>query len=1510
MADERVSPVLRWLERIAGSLTRVALGLVGIAFLTAAGSLLLLSQTVVGRQAVADLVEGALEGTVNGGVRVGPILGGNLFTHALLERFEITDPDGRLFVGIDSVRLRYNPVSLALGTFRFDDVSIDRVRLVLRQHEDGDWNFDRIFGDEEPIPPDSLDEGRQGSDRVLLSDVTVGSGEVEVHVPWAADLAGAERDSAVAQGLRGDRMWRVRAVGPGRYERELLLHRLSGRFPLIRIVDPVRPLRFDMAGVSAEAEIVTQTLDVVSLDGSVVIADTVDIRLDALQLSESALSGSGWVHPVNPVQFDFDLAADPIGFADLQWIPLPIPSRGGGPADLHLHTRGATIVVDARRGDIRVDDSRVRGDFAAALEAVPRFERLDVSLEPLRLALVNEVLEIADGPDGFLDGPVRGSGPITLLQVEANLSVRDPSPRDRAGPSFIAARGGIAIVEPRRMSDLELTLQSFEPRWAGIVGLENALQGRVTGTAVFDGIAGGRFEFDSRLTHELTGETPSVIAGGGMMDLAGEREIDINLDFNPLSLAIVDQALPEGVSVLSQVRGPFSARGRLADLRIDTDLETPRGQLSFAGQFDVESEIKSYDAQLLARDIQLSEWIEGGPATRLAVQGRVNGRGTDPATLEAQFDLSLLPSLFEGARVDTSLIRFTLAEGLATADTFAIRTQAGLVNGRGAFGLTESRSGSLILDISIPDLSEWNAWLVEGRNPARIEDDVSELFEAFGQAEQGPAAETHEALPDTLAGSLEALGVLYGNVTDFSFGGRADARNVSWGDFRTDSIQVTVDLPDPLKPDSLDAHGSAQRASIYGRELDTLDVRWIRHTKESHELSFFARRDSSLEVESETGILWTESQKAFRLDRLEMMGAGRKLVLADTALITYGRSGFTARGVRLEGSGGTFLSLDGAIPDSGQAALDLTARELHLENFLEAPGNPLDIRGTLDLEVQVRGTADAPLADLEAAIDGPSIRGIGYERLTTDLSYAGRRLAVNSALVTNDAEIARIDGFLRLDLSLRAVERRMLDEPIDLMVVVDSMPLTAVELRVESLRDVEGYALGSFRVTGRPGELNFDGETRIHDAAATVPSLGIRLQDAIGRLVFAGADARVDTLSVHSSAGGSAVVAGYVGVRDPTDVTFDLTFGANRFVGIDRRTMRATIDGEGTLQGSYMRPELGGRVQVSHGEVQAERFVRERQVVDLTDPSVYALLDTVIVRDERILGRIDNPFMQNLKMDVDLTVGPDFWLRSSALDVELAGRLELHMDRAAGDLTALGALNLPRGKFRYVSGTGTELSSLYSRQLQIDRGQITFVGTPGLDPNLDIDAQYRTRGEIGQVTIRVHVGGSALAPTMSTSSDPPLPESDRICYLLFSSACFGASNQGGQFATSLVREGLLGSVSSQVSQVLVGGVGLVDYVDIRSSGVTEGELEAGRSSLLYGTEIEIGRYLTPELFVKVTQPLGGRLPGLTVDWAFLPAWRLEFNTEDRFNRYASYGYSFSTYSDRTWGMLLFREWIF
>jgi hypothetical protein len=207
---------------------------VGLSGLTAAGAILLLSQTVVGRAVVATKVEELLADVVNGDVRVGPILGGNMLTRAHLAHFEILESDGTPFVQLDSVRVSYNPLGFLIGTYRFSDVTVERARVSLIQARDRSWNFDRLFGDD-PSESASDPDSAVGSSRtrVLLTDLNIRRGNLLVTTPWAADLNGAARDSMVARGLRGDKLWRVVRAGPGRWVREIRLDSLSAGFPLL-----------------------------------------------------------------------------------------------------------------------------------------------------------------------------------------------------------------------------------------------------------------------------------------------------------------------------------------------------------------------------------------------------------------------------------------------------------------------------------------------------------------------------------------------------------------------------------------------------------------------------------------------------------------------------------------------------------------------------------------------------------------------------------------------------------------------------------------------------------------------------------------------------------------------------------------------------------------------------------------------------------------------------------------------------------------------------------------------------------------------------------------------------------------------------------------------------------------------------------------------------------------------------------------------------------------------------
>jgi len=189
-----------------------------------------------------------------------------------------------------------------------------------------------------------------------------------------------------------------------------------------------------------------------------------------------------------------------------------------------------------------------------------------------------------------------------------------------------------------------------------VVGITHLVRGRLDGRTTLTGTVGQWFDFDTDLEHQLPSGPTSHMSGAGSVVLGDEPGVTVEFLADPLSLTALQPYASPDVELVGDVRGPVSARGLFSDLRVIADLRTPRGLVNFDGRFDLMAEDRRYDARLTARDIQLRQWVEQAPATRLAVEGRVRGVGTDPATLEATFDLTILQSLIEGARVDSSLL--------------------------------------------------------------------------------------------------------------------------------------------------------------------------------------------------------------------------------------------------------------------------------------------------------------------------------------------------------------------------------------------------------------------------------------------------------------------------------------------------------------------------------------------------------------------------------------------------------------------------------------------------------------------------------------------------------------------------------------------------------------------------------------------------------------------------------------------------------------------------------------
>ncbi|MFQ5678518.1 MAG: translocation/assembly module TamB domain-containing protein [Gemmatimonadota bacterium] len=1469
--------------------------LLGFVLLALASGLLTLTQTRFGRNAVAAYLERKLERAFQAEVEIGPIVAGNLLTRAVLERFVIAETGGELFVQLDSVRLSYDPLAFLAGNFAFRRVSAGRGDLRLLQGADGSWNFDRIFATPEGEAP--------ATTRVALYDFHVKEGRVVLRRPWAPELSGAVYDSAGTAAVAGEALWRVERTADGRFEQVVEAVSLRGGFPLLRLAHPGLPVTIRLREVAAELRAVQSPIRVLRFDGELVFRDTVSVEIRRARLPASRLSGSGWVAG-DPTQYRIDLRADPASFSDLEWLPIPLPDEGGGPMRIALFSRGDLDLVQVEEGDVRVRDSHLQGSFTLGLGTVPRFERLELRARPLRLALLDEILERPSRIDGYVVGNLSGSGPVDGVRVRGRATLRDLEGEE--APSGVRAEGRIGIVEPHSVRGLRLQLEEFDPRWARVAGLSLEIGGRLRGRVDLEGDPRGGFGLGADLFHASPGSPTSHLVGSATVDRSSS-ELEIRVRADPLSLTLLGPYLPK-LNLVGTVRGPISARGTPARLRANADLETPRGHLTFDGRFDLEAERQRYDAQVTARGIDLQQWAGEWPPTELAVTGRVEGEGTDPASLEAAFDLEILPSLFQEARVDTSVLRFRIARGLARVDTFAVRTDVATLHGRGGFGLSGERSGTLILDVEAPDLGRWNRWLVAGRSGAAPPEAPEDLFAGFPEAKAAVARAGQEpALPDTLTGRLDARGAVFGNLRAFSFGGRLAIRGGGYGPYAADSLHARLDVRDPRTLDSLVLNVVGWNAVARGLAVDSLSLRLERRGEGPSRVRFFAARDTSFEIASRAGLEWSERQRGAALEELRLRTAGHTLTLGRPATLVYGDSGLVVRDLLITGDHGEFLAVGGRIARRGPAELGLEFRNLHVAELLRSvPGAP-ELSGTLSGSLDVGGTARAPRMQGDLRVEQPGLGQITYPLLVGSARYADRK--VTGELRLGEAgELLRARGELRADLALVDVERRLPEDAFDFRVRADSMPLKIVELLSSGLRRVEGGLRGEVRVNGKPGEPRLSGTAWLEGGEAWLPELGIRLRRVTGRATFQGSEARLDSVTLYSSEGGRAEVRGTVGLAHLRDPSLNLGISARQLQAIARRRMSFQASGEAKLTGTYRAPRLTGAVRLLNGEVREEEFLRTQTIVDLTDPDVYALIDTTVVSERRLLERVQNPFMRNLKLEMELAIGPDLWLRSDVLNVELEGEgLDLRMDRAAESIVGFGTVRLIRGRYVF------DRFPPYRQSLQLAEGTLEFVGEPGLNPSLQIAAEYRTRTDQGPVTVRVLIGGTMRQTELTLESEPPLAESDQLCFLALGSPCVTATDV--RQAERFVREGVLGTIGSGLSSALVGDVGL-DYLTLRSTRPVGREIESqgffsrGVLAGFAGTELEVGKYLGHDLFVTVAQPLGSRYPGWSIEWRFTPHWTLEARAENRFARRFGLTTGSSLEFDQTFGLFIFREWSF
>lgn len=1484
---------MRWLRWVP----RVAIWTVTAVVVLVVGGVLFLTRTEPGVRIVVEQAVSRLQGSVRGTITYQGVASPDLLGGAEIYGLEIRDDDGRLFLRSDTLEAGYSILRALTGDIVLHDVRATGLTVVVERLPDQEEvNAVRIFA---PGPPEPDSARRQGPARtILIQGAEIERGEIQARLP-VPDVA------ELPQGA-----YTVEAPGGAGLMREYAFRDLEAWLPRVSVSAPDQEgERIQVARLATTAEIQSRPVRIESFRGRVARVGS-ELTLDgtALELPESAVRGEVAVDwGDGEVVASGNLDADPVALAELRWILPELPeARVVGAVGFRFG--GGSTVLDLEDAVATTDSSRVRAVGEVRVGQELRFTNLRLDLNPLAATDLTPWLEEPLPYEGGFQGTVEIDGLLDELGVGGDVELV----RDGLGPTRVVFSGSLGMGDQLEVEGLALEVDPLDFALVESFFPERTFRGNGSLVAEASGSLAEGISVTVDLEHEAQGLSRSRVEGTGTIR---SDTTDVYLGFDgevdPLNLGVVEMLAPE-TSLSGAVEGPVRVSGRLGELRVEAELQAPAGRLAFDARFDARDLASGYSLDATVEAFELSQLVDSLPSpTRVTGGLSARGRGLDRESLEADVSLHVESSRVARFTVDTARAVFRVGAGEIGLDTLEARTNLARISGSGALGMDAEHPDAELRILLRNDSLETVRPLLLG-DTVIAADTLSplerELLLAGGVNPDTLPTEAAVALEGRLTGEITVRGW----VDAFTADGTVSVQELIYGSnfVRDASGTFTASrLPGldggmeaTLEADSIFWSGrrlsGARLEAAYTRPAGNVLLEIRRHDAEDY------RARASFEADSLEGSVELE-ELALRFDDVQWM-------LERTALLDWDPSAIRVRDFTLgrPGVDSMRIQADGVIPREGDAEFDLQIRRLSLARVarlaqMEADG----VEGSMDVDLRLRGTASQPVATGLVAIDSLRYRNVLLTRAEGNVDYQDRRASGTLQAWRGDLLAARVEGGYPLDLSLDEMEVGIPPEPMDLRAVVDSFPLAGLSTVAEALDDVQGTVSGEVGVTGLPDDIDATGSLEVQGGAFTLAGLGIRPQDVNGTIALEGTSTATVDLQARSL--GEVAIQGTMNVGTPTNPELDLQITGSGFQAVDRRDLQVRLGGDLSLTGTYSRPVITGAARVDEGVLRIEEFERSADVIDLSDPRFFDVVDTSFVAMDPALQPSQNPFVQNLRVQVDLSVQRNTWLRSQAMNVEMGGDLVINWNRNSGDLVLTGELNAIRGTY-----------SLYGRQFQVQEGAVEFVGTPGLDPNLSIEAVTRLRTDRRvPLNIMANVSGTLQEPRVTLSSDaqPAIAQSDLVSYLIFGRPSYALGSSQAQVfqravgAASSVALGALGTVVQET------GLGL-DYLSV-SQEASFGDDGTGSFADIGGavssTEVEVGQYLTENIFVSaIFRPLSGvgetanRNPwrGVRAEWQMGDVWTLESFFEDRFTRE---NISFGTLGEdfaEIYGLFLYREW--
>ena len=1488
MLQRRTSPAKKYLRRTFQIVALVGTLLIGIIALA-----LIVSQTPWFRDWLRKYVVRQAGQYVNGTVSIGS-LGGNLFYGVQLGDVAI-DVNGEHVVTLKSVEIKYSISELMSQGTTVREIRLDEP-FILARRDAGGWNLARL------AKKQAQEADRQGPGRPLsLPSIEIVNGRavVDDRTPSATYRIPSRIDGLnVKAGFE---------YAPVHYS--VTLERLSfnGKAPELTVQNLAGRIGTRDDDLNVEKLVLQTAQSSLTIDGVVrnyLAAPSLQVTASSPKLSLPEFGGvlpvvQGYnLHPV------FDVKAE--GLQEALQLGINVRSEAGTvsgvvTADLKAPDLGvkgdvttanldlAPLLKDPRQKSDISGHAKVDLQVASAPAAAPAIERLRgrVVFQGPRVVAAgytaSDVRVTADlaGRRIALDGRARAYGGSATAKgfFVTPAAPGQPLQFDLAGSAshINLAQLPRNLNAPRIATDLNATAYHVK----GTAGRTTAIEG--SATLAESALAGGTIVGGT--SAEFTMASGPGKAGLQSLTYAARGEVrNLNLRRVGEAFQIAALAKPEYDSRLNTTfdvkgSGATSDRMRIDATGTATDSEVFGGTLPRL----------AFEAHLADNGLagRATGEFQGFDPARVAANPQY--KGTVNGTVDASFAVANLSAPITPDAV-TADGRVTLAKSeVAGLQIDAADIQGQYANRRGMLRQATVKGPDIDVTASGPIALDQT-----GQSNLKYHVAATNL-ERLGALAKQPG----------LAGSAVLDGTITGNAAALAIAGTVDGSNLGYQSNKALDLNstYTVTVPNLEVPKAkVQAQTTGTFVQLGNVQLNLLTATTTYVDKTLEFTTHVAQGPSGGTAAAAAGgsgsgtrELDASGRVVFHPDHQELhlptfavrtQGVEWKTAPGAEATVKYGSNRIEVLGVKLVNADQA-LDVDGnfSLGDNPEiGAIKVRAQNVDIAQLEKLALQNLGFTGRLNADATIAGSAKAPSVTGHAAVQNGSFQQFKYESLTVDGTFQNERIGVDAKLVQGPGVELTAKGTVPLS-ALRATPgtpagghvETAAGDTIDLHVQSSRIDLGLIQGFTNQLTNVTGTLQADVRVSGSGRDPHLNGYVDIQNGAFGVVPAGVSFTGLATRIDLAGDRVRIPNLRVLDENGHPLTIQGELAVHERQAGAVNMSIDSDDFQLIDNELGEVNIETHLKLTGEVRKPRLEGEVRTDTARLEIDKIL----LLFANPYSEEALPDVVSAQDAadsqkgaheatrdafakgREVGAAAAPaqnasapptaapqtgIFSALELNLRVVAPDNFVVRGDDLrpggasasqvgSVNATVGADLQVQkRENGPITVRGTANTVRGFYEF-----------QGRRFTVQRGgTLQFHGLPEINPDLNVTAE-RLIPNTG-VTARITVTGTARAPRIALSSNPPLDEADILSLIVFNRSV----NELGSGERASLAETAAGVASGFVASSLGRSIGRaldVDLFEITTSDPETGETAGG---------VTLGKQVSERAFVRFRQQFGQR----------------------------------------------------